>query len=278
MCSIPFSYAVKRDLLRPLNGTANGEPDMAKSPLYSKDFFEAHRSGARLSAEAIIPIVMELIRPTSVVDVGCGTGEFLEVFRKNGVAEILGIDGAYIDKSLLAVPQEHFLPLDITMPFTLGRTFDLALCLEVAEHLAPNSASDFIESLSRLAPVILFSAAIPFQGGIHHINEQWPEYWAQLFRERGYLPVDALRKRVWSNCQIELWYRQNALFFCTEQALASNYILEREFRATHPGMLSVVHPEYYMLNHWALNYNTRLMIALQHVKNMTRKILLIERA
>jgi SAM-dependent methyltransferase len=246
---------------------------MVNAPRYSKEFFEAQRPGAALSALAIVPIVVELIRPTSVVDVGCGTGEFLRVFQEHGVREILGIDGTYVESSLLAIPQEHFRAVDIQMPFTLGRTYDLALCLEVAEHVAPESASDLIASLTRLAPVILFSAAIPFQGGTHHVNEQWPEYWAHLFQERGYLPVDALRRRIWSNRQIEVWYRQNALLFCTEQALASNHMLEREFRATDPGFLSIVHPEFYLLNHWALNYSVRFRIALRHVKSMTRKIL-----
>jgi hypothetical protein len=62
------------------------------------------------------------------------------------------------------------------------RTFDLAICLEVAEHLPPEAAEGFIDSLTRLAPVVLFSAAITFQVGNQHLNGQWPDYWATLFR------------------------------------------------------------------------------------------------
>jgi len=247
---------------------------MAKSPFYTKDFFTDRQTSTLLTATLMVPIVLELVRPMSVVDVGCGTGEWLAIFQRHGVGEILGIDGVYLDKSLLVIPHEHFRALDISMPFTLERTYDLALCLEVVEHVAPKQAPDLIETLTQLAPVILFSAAIPFQGGTHHVNEQWPEYWAQLFRARGYVAVDALRKKIWSNRQIEVWYRQNILVFCTEQVLASNTTLEREFRATNPGMLSLVHPEMYLLNHWAANHYLKALIALRHIKYMTRKMLL----
>jgi SAM-dependent methyltransferase len=244
---------------------------MAESSVYDKKFFERIQTGARHSAMAIVPIVLELLQPASVIDVGCGTGEFLRVFQDYGVSEILGIDGDYVDRNLLAIPQENFKPLDISELFMLERTYDLALCLEVAEHLAPERACDFIESLTRLAPAILFSAAIPAQDGDHHVNEQWPEYWAHLFGLRGFVPVDALRKRIWNNPQIEVWYRQNALLFCTEQVLTSHSTLEAEFRATNMSMLSIVHPKLY-----EKECNTISMKALRyirHIRNDTRKLL-----
>lgn len=244
---------------------------MAKSAVYTKDFFETRKSDTRLSASTLVPIVLEYVQPGSVIDVGCGIGEWLETFQENDVTDIFGIDGEYVDKSLLVIPQDKFKALDLSKPFTLGRTYDLAISLEVAEHLAPQSAPDFIESLTQLAPIILFSAAIPLQGGTHHVNEQWPEYWVQLFKARGFVPVDALRKRIWSNDQIEFWYRQNVMFFCTEQALASNNALERESRDTNPGMLSLVHPEMYMLK-YASSRISPLKHMLSFIKRGIRKI------
>lgn len=244
---------------------------MAKSVMYNRDFYLRTHSSA---AKTIVPLVIELTQPTSVVDIGCGNGEFLSLFREHGVSEVLGVDGDYVDKDLLFIPQEHFKELDISLPFTLDKGYDLALCLEVAEHLAPECASGFIDSLTRLAPVILFSAAIPFQGGTYHVNEQWLEYWAQLFREKGYVPVDALRKKIWSDHQIEFWYRQNMLFFCSEQAIASNQALAQELAMTNPLMLSVVHPEWY--TECNTKYLRLLHSGLEHVenvKNTLRKML-----
>jgi len=200
------------------------------------------------------------------VDVGCGTGEYLKTFRECGVHEILGIDGEYIDRDLLAIPQENFLALDMNVPFSLERNYDLALCLEVAQHLPFESAIGFVESLTQLAPIILFSAAIPLQGGTHHLNEQWPVYWANLFGKRGFVSVDAIRKRIWRNSQVEWWYRQNMMFFCNEQILSANPKLEREFHATNLDMLSVVHPELYR---WMLRQCQ--LVYWRHVDNTAQK-------
>jgi SAM-dependent methyltransferase len=149
------------------------------------------------------PLVLQLLPVRSVVDVGCGDGSWLAVFRELGVDEILGVDGEYIDREILQIPQDCFQAVDLSKPFDLGRVFDLAISLEVAEHLPSESAPVFVESLTRAAPLVLFSAAIPFQGGVHHVNEQWPDKWAGLFRGHDYVPVDFLRKRIWRNDAVE---------------------------------------------------------------------------
>lgn len=218
---------------------------MVGTQTYSRKFFQDHDATGGLSAKVVVPIVLELIRPRSVVDVGCGAGDWLAVFQQNGVSDVLGIDGDYVDRSILCISKENFKALDVSRPFTMDRTYDLAICLEVAEHLEPEKASDFIESLTRLAPVILFSAAIPLQGGTHHLNEQWPDYWVKIFGARGLVPVDAIRRRIWSNPDVQVWYRQNIILFCTDQVLKGNPALERESRNTNQSMLAIVHPEVY---------------------------------
>ena len=220
---------------------------------------------------AVTPLVLELYRPNSVVDVGCGLGGWLASFQAHGVKDILGIDGDYIDQERLDISLEHFKAIDISKPFTLDRTYDLAVCLEVAEHLAPEYATDFVESLTRLAPVILFSAAIPLQEGVNHLNEQWPEYWVQKFMARGFLPVDTIRKKIWSRDDIPVWYRQNILLFCTEQILASNILLNEAFQATNQDMLSIVHPQQYF-------FSVRSRSPAVRLKSMIRKIHIVNRA
>ena len=213
---------------------------------YTKSFYEQMRDGAVRSAEAVVPLVLELLPVRSVLDVGCGDGSWLSVFQKLGVDDILGIDGEYVTGDLLQIPQDRFRAVDLTKPFSVGRVFDLAISLEVAEHLPAESALAFVESLTRQAPLVLFSAAIPKQGGNHHLNEQWPDYWVKLFQGHGYLPVDFLRRRIWQNDAVEWWYAQNALLFAQPKLLESNAPLKAEFERTNPAQLSLVHPKQYL--------------------------------
>jgi hypothetical protein len=98
----------------------------------------------------------------------------------------------------------------------------LAVSLEVGEHLPAASANVFIESLCRAAPVVLFSAAIPGQGGTHHINEQWPEYWRQLFAKQNFRMFDPFRPLLWHDERIVFYYRQNMFLFVHADAAKSD--------------------------------------------------------
>lgn len=180
---------------------------------YTAQFFELQQKAVENSPQAVIPILLEYIpRPASVVDVGCGTGEWLAEFKKSG-ADVLGLDGDYVSTSNLRIAPEEFVATDLTQPIVCPRQFDLALCLEVAEHLPKRFAARLVASLCQLAPNVLFSAALPGQGGTHHVNEQWPQYWQALFRGCGYEMQDVIRGRIWENGAVAPWYRQN-IFLC----------------------------------------------------------------
>lgn len=133
--------------------------------LYTEQFYIDQRKSSRRSANEIVPLVLELIQPKSVIDVGCGVGAWLSVFRECGIEDILGVDGNWVDKNMLEIPENRFLVFDLTTPVLMNRHFDLVVSLEVAEHLPSECAEIFIDSLTRLGPTILFSAAIPFQRG-----------------------------------------------------------------------------------------------------------------
>lgn len=213
---------------------------------YTKGFFEKLRRGAQRSADVMVPLILELLPVRSVVDIGCGDGTWLATFQKHGVREILGVDGGYVGGELLQIPEKCFQAVDLTKSFKLDRSFDLAVSLEVAEHLSAECAPVFVECLTRLAPFVLFSAAIPFQGGDHHINEQWPDRWAALFKKHDYLAVDFIRKRVWQNDAVEWWYAQNTLLFVKANLLKSNTALKTEFEHTNLNQLCLVHPGKYL--------------------------------
>ena len=213
---------------------------------YSTEFFDGQRDGSRRSAQRIVPLVMDLVRPRSVVDLGCGVGTWLSVFRQLGIKDVLGIDGDYVDRSMLEIPPESFQPKDLTKPVRLDRQFDLAMSLEVGEHLPPESARGLVESLVGLAPVALFSAAIPHQRGVNHLNEQWPQYWKAFFDEAGYVVVDCVRRQVWSDSHIQYWYAQNVLLYVRKDRLEADERLIKERASTREDQLALVHPEHYL--------------------------------
>jgi SAM-dependent methyltransferase len=209
---------------------------------YNSAFFEAQSPASLRSARKIVPDVLSLVSPTSVVDLGCGVGTWLSVFREKGVSDILGVDGCYVDTDALLIPRDCFLPHDLATPIAVTRQFDLAISLEVGEHL-PAEASDFlVDQLVGLANIVLFSAAIPGQGGFHHINEQWQSYWRDRFESRGYVPVDCIRHRFWRDPDVGAYYRQNMLLYVEQGLLASrpNLRAEAERGAVLPSDL--VHP------------------------------------
>lgn len=212
--------------------------------IYNYNFYNIIQAGSSSSAAQVVPLVMEYIKPISVVDIGCGTGEWSHEFLKFGV-DIIGVDGVYIPGKYLKIPKEIFLPQDLNEPLNINRLFDLVISLEVAEHLRPERAESFVGDLTRLAPVILFSAAIPGQGGNHHLNEQWPSYWINHFTRYDYVAIDLLRSLIWDNNKIEWWYRQNLLIFVKKSAI-ENYPLLKAGLKEKIGFVDLVHPENYL--------------------------------
>ena len=211
---------------------------------YSQRFYEQQQEGSLRSARRVLPHFLELVQPRSIVDVGCGVGTWLKAASELGVHDITGVDGSYVDRSMLQIPVERFTPADLTKPFRVPRTFDAAISLEVAEHLPESSAATFVESLALLAPIILFSAAIPKQMGEHHLNEQWHAWWVERFAAVGYVALDCVRRRIWDDPQVEWWYAQNVLLMVREDCLDALPVLRRE--RDRNGPLTVVHPRAYL--------------------------------
>ncbi len=212
--------------------------------VFDREFFDQIADGSRKSAETIIPIVKEIIMPRSIVDIGCGTGVWLKAFLEAGVEDILGVDGEWVDKDHLNIDKSVFITHDLSLPLVINRKFDLAMSLEVAEHLPKDSSRIFIKGLVNLAPIILFSAAIPGQEGNNHINTQWPEYWTNLFKTYNYLPFDCLRSKIWTS-SVEYWYAQNLILFADINYLQSNPFHPLN-KLTSSDPLPLVHPKTYL--------------------------------
>lgn len=181
--------------------------------LYDSAFFSYVNTGAISSAEHILPLILNDLEITSVLDVGCGQGAWLSIWKKLGVNDICGIDGLYVDQESLLISKNSFIPYCLSDKFDLGRRFDLVQTLEVAEHLPKESAVGFIESIINHGDLILFSAATKGQGGDNHVNEQDYDYWRQLFAVHGYIVIDYFRLMIRDNKNIEPWYRYNLFLY-----------------------------------------------------------------
>ena len=213
---------------------------------FDRDYYRAldtSSGGSRRSADVIVPLLLDIVRPKSVVDVGCGVGSWLATFQANGIEDVLGVDLDNVDRDLLLIPPEKFLPFDLRQPLRLDRTFDLALCFEVVGLLPSENAASVVDSLVRLSSVVAFSAPIPLQGGPNAINEQWPEYWTALFAERGYVMIDPIRRVIWDRSDVKWWFAQNLLLFIREELVASDPRWSQERERAKESPLSLVHPQ-----------------------------------
>jgi SAM-dependent methyltransferase len=182
--------------------------------MYDSTFYDMIRPGVQASAAVLVPLIMDHIDPRRVIDVGCGEGWWAHEFATHG-CEVIGVDGGYVTGSPLG---DRFLPHNLATPLPdhLAGRFDLAVCLEVAEHLPAARADGLVADLCRLAPVVLFSAAIPGQGGVGHVNEQWPRYWVDRFADCRYWASGALRWLIWDDGRVENWYKANTLVFARD--------------------------------------------------------------
>jgi hypothetical protein len=202
------------------------------------------RAGEAASAAVALPLFLDLVPgATSIVHVGFGGGEWLAEAERLGVRDGHGIDGPWAALDGLVVAPERVTVADTRRPFDAGgRTFDLALCVEYAEHLPEARAASFVADLAGLAPVVAFSAAIPGQGGEGHVNEQWPSYWDAHFAAVGYRMVDAVRRRLWTVPGGPAYLAQNLFVAVDERRLSEYPRLAEVAAADGGGAWSVVHP------------------------------------
>jgi hypothetical protein len=223
------------------NGNSAGVAYTAMKPirgkLYDDEFFTRNIEATFQSARIIVPHVLRQVHPRSVIDVGCARGAWLRAFSEHGVQIVQGLDGNYVDRSKLLIETADFTPVNLitAVKGELGPlmekangSYDLALCLEVAEHLPHSSADDLVRTLTTLAPIVLFSAAVPGQGGIGHINEQWPHYWKLRFEKYGFQRIDSIRRRIWRDKRVPWWYRQNMFLFAARERIAESNLMRAE--------------------------------------------------
>lgn len=182
---------------------------------YDESFYARQQDGSRDSAAKIIGHLTRFYQPKTIIDLGCGRGSWLRAFEGVGITKRIGVDGPWNSQSDMLDQRIQFFQSDLAHPknITVEGRFDLAMSLEVAEHLPPESSASFVKALVRYSDVVLFSAAYEHQGGNAHINERKHSYWAELFDREGYVPFDLFRPVFWGDPDVRFWYQQNCFLY-----------------------------------------------------------------
>jgi SAM-dependent methyltransferase len=225
---------------------------------YDAEFYNRISDRSYRSARKYAEVVAPILKPSAVIDVGCGRGAWLLAFHEFGAERLVGIDGAWNSRADMLDQCIEFSAVDLDQPaaITLDARFDLALCLEVAEHLQPASADDLVELLIRSSSAVLFSAAFTGQTGRGHINEQPHTYWAEKFIARGYRPFDLFRSRFWGATDVECWYQQNAFLYVRQGCESERRLLATGYAPLENlAFMDCIHPTiYHNALYWRAKY------------------------
>ena len=220
--------------------------------LYPADFYQDRRRHTAHAATRVLAALPLGLPRASLADIGCGTGTWLAAGLAMGAQSAWGLEGAWVTPAMLDDPRIAFIPHDLEQAFA-GPRVDLAMSLEVAEHLSPARADGFVADLVALAPAVLFSAAIPGQGGVGHLNEQWQSWWAGLFARHGYTAHDVIRPAIWADDGVPAWYRQNTIVYLDAASRAALGLVP-----TDPALLDTVHPAFWSRANRELAYANAL--------------------
>lgn len=223
----------------------NNAKSPANSPesLYAGDFHAGRDARTRDSARTVLGHVREWTGADSICDVGCGVGAWLAAAKETGFTAIKGFEGPWGENADLVIDRSAVTFQDLQQPIHDERRYDLVITLEVAEHLSEDRAAGFVADLCGLGDLVLFSAAIPFQGGVGHINERWQSYWAEHFAAQGYDVFDPVRPLIWNDQSVAFWYRQNTLLYAKRGSAQHEALVKQGF--AQPQFLDLVHPEQY---------------------------------
>lgn len=183
---------------------------------YDESFYAGIRPRSLQSAQRILGLLAPHHAFRSVVDFGAGVGTWLEAARGLGATLAVGVEGAWVERSPLRFTGAEYRYQDLNESVQLGRRFDLAVSVEVAEHLHPRRGPGFVDDICRAADHVLFAAALPRQGGDGHINCRPHSYWVAEFRRNGYQCLDLFRPQIWFDPGVEPWYAQNCFLFVRE--------------------------------------------------------------
>jgi SAM-dependent methyltransferase len=214
--------------------------------LYGTPFHSDRHERTLHAAQTVLGSILDRLSVNSVIDFGCGVGTWLEAAKRLGVSDVVGVEGNWIERDLSQIDQDEMTVHNLLEPYGGRRRYDLAISLEVAEHLPEARAAPFVKELCRASDRVLFSAAVPGQGGVGHANEQWQSYWATRFSEWDYRPLDYVRPRIWSEPNIDWWYKQNILLYVAKSKYEETRVALESESSFYANQVDLIHPELYL--------------------------------
>lgn len=229
-----------------MSSTSQEKMDDTLASHYGGDFYRGHDEIYRM-ARRYVDFLCSALNPRSVVDVGCGHGVWLKAFKDAGAQKVVGFDGPWNKQDDMVDQSIIFHGVDLNVPITKKHKdkYDLAMSIEVAEHLEETSAKSFVGSMVQLSDVVMFGAAYIKQGGANHINEQRHTYWAKIFIENNFVPYDLFRPVFWGS-DIHWWYQQNTFLYVNR---GSEIIQKLSDAGHHPmrniAFMDCIHPALY---------------------------------
>lgn len=185
--------------------------------------------------------------PKSIIEFGCGNGELSKAVANAGIT-VTAIDG-YAKPDFSGYDNITFYRIDLNDPITVenfltiqNQKFDVAICMEVAEHLDPAVSKILIDSLTSAADVVIFSAAVPEQDGEGHINCRSRSFWHEQFEKNNFLLKDSIRSQIRNNEKVGRWYALNTVDYVRSagnpsikdyQNLVANLVASESAAASH---------------------------------------------
>ena len=193
---------------------------------YINFFYLKHRPLTLSSAKKIIKLFPNFFQPDSILDIGCGTGEWIQTFKdRYPLCRFTGIDGKWIKKNNLVCKDFDFLDIDLNLELSsnvFNKKYDLVNCLETITDLTEQRGKDLVKKICKITNLCLFSSGTPVQTHGPHKNQQWQSYWHVLFDKNEFTAIDFIRPSIWNDDDVGPYYRQNCFLFVKKSWLNNN--------------------------------------------------------
>lgn len=195
---------------------------LARDQGYTKKYYEGIEAANSRAYDLLAQALVAVFHPSSVVDVGCGSGGISIALQDRGVRDIFPFD--FSEASVAMAKSRGLLfakRLDLTRAKRIPAAGDLCICLEVAEHIPKKFEQHVVRLLAQVSPTLVFTAAQPGQGGHLHVNLATQDHWALLFIKAGMRPNIQMRDRLleYFSGRMIRDYSANLMVFTKSQAL-----------------------------------------------------------